>query len=319
MSVRVFAPATVANVAVGFDILGFAVEGVGDEIIVERIPEPQVLIGSVTGLKGKIPVDPQRNAASVAVESLRRALGLKHGFRVSVQKGIPLASGMGGSAASSVGAVVGANALLDRPLPLKDLLAYALEGERETSGASHPDNAAACLHGGLVLALPHAMSPGPGPSAPEIVKLPIPQNIRCVLVHPHVEVETRASRAILRPQVTLPEHVAQSARLAGFVAACAAGDLALLRRSLGDDLIEPQRRHLITGFDAAKAAALEAGALGFSISGSGPSVFAWVAGDAAAHAVRDAIVRAFAAQDVATDVLVSALPADGARILSKES
>jgi len=304
-----FAPATVANVAVGFDCLGFAVEAPGDRVTVERVSGGGVEIASIEGVDAdRLPLDPARNSASVGLVKMAADLGDGIGFRMRVRKGIPLSSGLGGSAASAVAAVVAANALLDPPLPRERLLDYALLGEQAASGSAHADNAAPCLYGGLVLV--RAADP------PEVVTLPVPASLRCVLVHPHARLDTRASRAALPPSVALADHVRQAARLAAFVAGCHRGDLALIARSLEDVLIEPHRAPLIHGFASVKRAALEAGALGCSISGSGPSVFALCDGDAAAERAHGAMLEAFARADERADGWISPIRSDGARIES---
>jgi homoserine kinase len=308
MSATAFAPATVGNAAVGFDILGFALEGVGDRVTVERTAGPTVSIESVSGVAGcgTIPLDPARNTATVGLLEMVRELRLRSGFRVRIEKGIPLGSGMGGSAASAVGGVVAANALLEERLPDDQLLRYALLGEQAASGSAHADNAAPCLYGGLVLDL------GSG----GVVRLPVPPGIRCVLVHPHLKLETREMRGVLRPEVPLEAFVRQGALLAGFISGCYEGDLARIGRCLADVVIEPQRERFIPGFLDAKRAALEAGALGFSISGSGPSVFAWAAGEEPARDIQTAIRRELRRHRVESDAWISPIRATGAQVVS---
>lgn len=307
-----FAPATVANVAVGFDLLGYAIEAVGDEVTVTLSGRAGVRVAGVTDATGKIPagaipLDPLRNTATVGLVRLLEDLRAGFGFDVEVRKGIALGSGMGGSAASAVAGLVAANALLARPLAKEELLRYALLGETVASGASHPDNAAPCLFGGLTLvtrAEPFRLVP-----------LPIPKNVFSVLVHPHVRLDTRDARGVLSAHVPLGAHVRQSANLAGFVAALYTGDLKLLGDSLADLVIEPQRAALVPGFDAVKAAALREGALGASLSGSGPSVFAWATSDDAAARARDAMVAAFREHGVEeVDAWVSPVGGAGARV-----
>ncbi len=280
----VFAPATVANVAVGFDCLGFAVACAGDLVTVERVERPGVELAGAKGLEG-LPRDAAANTATAGLLRLCADLGLPFGFRVSIEKGIAVGSGMGGSAASAVGGVVAANALLDSPLPPEVLLPYALVGEAVASGGKHADNVAPCLLGGLQLV--RSVDPL------DVVALPVPPALHCVLVHPSVRVETQQARALLRQELPLRTHVQQSANLAAFVAACARGDWALLGRACRDVLIEPQRAHLIPGFAAVQRAALEQGALACSISGSGPSVFALVGSPDTGERVKRAMVHAF--------------------------
>jgi homoserine kinase len=297
-----FAPATVANVAVGFDILGFAIEGAGDTVTVERQEAREV---SVSGTPG-FPVEPEKNTATAGLLELIRDLKLTHGFRVSVKKGIPLSSGMGGSAASAVAGILAANELLEKKLSDPELLRYALVGEAVASGSVHADNVAPCLLGGLVL----VKSAQP----PDIVSLPSP-DLCCVLVHPDLEISTREARKILKPELSLETHVLQSSHLAGFVAACFNQDLGLLARSFEDLVIEPQRAQLIRGFREVKDAAMHAGALGCSISGSGPSVFAWAKKETADR-VKQGMVKAFQGSGIAkVESWISPMPSRGAHIV----
>ena len=302
-----FAPATVANVGVGFDVLGFALEGIGDRVTVSAA-EDGVVVEAVTGVVTDLPTDPQRNTASVALLALLRDLQPGHGFRVRIDKGIPLGSGMGGSAASAVGAVVAANALLARPLAREKLLKYALLGEQAASGAPHADNAAPCLFGGLTA----VVSADP----PEVVPIPLPDALLCVLVHPRMRIDTREARAVLRPEIALSEHVRQSMRLSGFLAGCFRGDLGLIGRSMDDCIVEPQRSKLIPGFDEAKAVARAGGALGFGIAGSGPSVFAWAASQTVARVVQQGVVGAFERHGLAVDSWIAPIDDQGARAVS---
>lgn len=304
-SLVAFAPATVGNVAVGFDILGFAIQGVGDQVRVEKISEPIVEIASIEGVVTKLPFEPLQNTASRSLMKMREKLDLAYGFRISIKKGIPLASGMGGSAASAVGAVVAANGLLSKPLKTSDLLEFALAGENLTSGQdSHADNIAPCLFGGLQLIS----------GTRRLSSIHCPESILCVLVHPDIQIETKTARALLKSEISLKQHVLQSAKLAGFLIGCMKNDMDLIHESLCDLVIEPQRAKLIPGFQEVKSAALLAGALGVSISGSGPSVFAWVNGQAKAKRVRVAMEMAFAANGLASTSWISRISKRGAQI-----
>jgi homoserine kinase len=296
-------------VAVGFDILGFPLEAIGDTVTVTRIESARVELSGITGEASicaedlnLIPLDPARNCATVGLMRMLYDLRLDFGFRVGIHKGIGTGSGMGGSAASSVGALVAANALLERPLSQSQLLDYALLGEECATGTAHADNVTPCLYGGLTLTL-----------GPEVVRLPTPPQILCVLVHPHLVVETRAARAVLNPELALRDHVRQSALLAGFVAGCYTGEITLLRRCLRDLVVEPQRKVLIPGFDDAQASALAAGAIGCSISGSGPSMFAWTESPAQAEAVREAMVATF--RSVGCESWISPISSSGAHLV----
>jgi homoserine kinase len=312
-SATVFAPATVANVAVGFDILGFAIESVGDIVTVSTTDRPSVRIKEIvneTGAPGALDIslDPAKNAATVGLMKLCDELRLNFGFEVTIRKGIALGSGMGGSAASAVAALVAANSLLERPLPTPALLDYALLGEQAASGTAHADNIAPCLFGRMTLVL--SVYPV------RYVSLPVPASILTVLVHPRLRVDTHNARSILKPSVAFADHVQQSANLGGFIAGCFGNDLEMIRHSFSDVVIEPQRASLIPGFAEVKAAAIECGALGASISGSGPSVFAWVTSDEAAATVRDAMVQAFRSHGITeVDSWISAVSQQGARII----
>ena len=316
-SATAFAPATVANVAVGFDILGFAIESVGDIVTVSIAEDTAVRISQIlnaTGLSDPLdlPLDADRNSATVGLIKLREDLRLDFGFQVVLRKGIALGSGMGGSAASAVGALVAANSLLESPLPREALLKYALLGERAASGASHPDNIAPCLLGGMTLVI----SGDPF----RYVSLPVPEEILAVIVHPRLRVDTRNARSILNANVSLTNHVRQSAALGGFISGCFQSDIDLIRQSLDDFLIEPQRTSLVPGFAAVKAAALEQGALGASFSGSGPTLFALVTSEPEAQRVRDAMERAFRANGLAeVDSWISPVNRQGARITDEVS
>jgi homoserine kinase len=306
-SATAFAPASVGNVAVGFDILGHSVAALGDRVRVQRRDEPGVAVRSITGVVQGLPLDTERNTAGMAALALQRELGLPFGFELEIEKGIPLGSGLGGSAASAVAAVVAAAALVEQPLERTQLLKFAMQGEAVASGSVHVDNIAPSLFGGLVLTV--------GIDRPQVRQIPVPDSIRCVLVHPHMVLETRAARAILKHSVELSDVIWQTANLAGFLAGCYTSDLPLIRESLLDVIVEPQRQALIPGFADVKQAGLAAGALGGSISGAGPTVFAWSeAGDA--ERVRAAMVSAFAAHGLETDSWVSAIDRQGARVVA---
>jgi homoserine kinase len=305
--VTAFAPATVANVGIGFDILGHTVEAVGDRVHLTRIDEPVVRIRAVTGVAGNLPVDPRSNTAGRAVQAMHAALGIPFGFEMDIDKGIPLASGMGGSAASAVAAVVAANALIEEPQPLLRLLKFAMEGEIVASGSVHVDNIAPCLYGGLVLTV--------GIDHPRVKQIPVPRSLRCVLVHPHMRLATREARAVLKSDVTRSDFVWQTANLAGFISGCYSNDLEMIRDSFNDVIIEPQRQTLIPGFKDVQRGAMQSGALGCSISGAGPTIFAWAELEHT-EAVRSAMVGAFRSAGLESDSWISPLDNPGARVVS---
>lgn len=301
---RAFAPASVGNVGVGFDILGHAIAGVGDTVTVRRSEVPDVRITAIRGTPFALPLEAADNTAGAALIALREALALPFGFEVEIDKGIALGSGMGGSAASCVAALVAANALLDVPLSREGLYPFALTGEAVASGGRHGDNLGPMLLGGLVLS-----------TADHLVRIPVPEGWHSLLVHPDAVLETRRARAALQGAYALNEFVAQSANLALVLSGCYAGDAARVRAGLRDVLVEPRRAGLIVGFAAARDAALAAGAMGASISGAGPSVFAWFEAREAAEAAQAGVQRAFAEAGFESQAWVSSLNAPAAVLL----
>lgn len=306
-SVTAFAPASVGNVGVGFDVLGHAIEGVGDSVTLRRRAAAGIAIVEISGRYATLPRAVARNSATRPLLHMAADHGIRDGLEVHLHKQIPLGSGMGGSAASAVAAVVAANALWGLALDDASLLAYALEGEDAASGAGHPDNAAASLLGGLVLTEPGM--------PPRCTRLPVPDGIACVLCHPALEVRTRDARRILAPTVSLETWVRQSAWLAGFVAGCLRNDPEQVGRCLQDEIIWPQRTGLVRGAAEALSAARAAGALGGSLSGSGPSVFAWTPG-VHADAVAAAFQASFRAAGVSSEIWISSPDAPGAHIVT---
>jgi homoserine kinase len=305
---RAFAPASVGNVAVGFDILGHSMAGAGDRAEVRVIDEPAVRIAAIHGTVTELPREPHRNTAGMALLSMREALCLPHGFELTLHKGIALGSGMGGSAASCVAALVAANALLDRPLPPEALYRFALDGEAVASGSRHGDNLGPMLLGGLVLA-----------THERLLRIPVPHEWHCALVHPHCVLETRKARAALAGDYALGEFVAQSGHLALLLAGCYRGDAALVREGLRDVLVEPRRAPLVPGFMRVKQAALDHRALGASISGGGPSVFGWYERRADAEAAAAAMRAAFAEAGLDSDAFVAPVDGPAATLIDDEA
>lgn len=301
-----FAPASVGNVAIGFDILGFSVDALGDRVTVSRSARPGVTITGITGVAGELPFDAARNTAGRALLAMHAALSLDFGLEMAIHKGIPLGSGLGGSAASAVGAVVAANALLDVQRPRVELLKFAMQGEAVASGSLHVDNIAPSLYGGLVLTV--------GIDQPRVKQIPVPAGVRAIIVHPHMFLGTREARAILKKSVELSDFVWQTANLAGFISGCYTNDLDMIRASLEDVVIEPQRQALIPGFARVRESAMSAGALGCSISGAGPAMFAWST-SGTSEAVRTAMVAGFAGAGIEVDHWITDIAAGGARIV----
>lgn len=308
---KAFAPASIGNLAVGFDVLGLAIAGAGDTVIAERTSEPGVRVIEIHGdhiahdadqLSGKT----DENTASLSAAALWKDAGEHAGLTLKLHKGTPLGSGMGSSAASAVAGVVATNALLAKPRPIDTLIEFAMVGESYASGARHADNVAPSLLGGLVLC--------PSNLLPDVYPLPGPTQLVSVLVHPHLRVNTAEARRVLGTTVRLRDATTQMGLLSGFVHACHVDDLVLLKRSLADVLVEPQRAPSVKGFSAVKSAAIRSGALGCSLSGSGPSVFA-LALHEDAQKIAKAMQAEFSALNIDSDVWVSPMDAPGARII----
>jgi homoserine kinase len=306
-----FAPAGVGNVAVGFDLIGHALDAhnpdgssLGDSVTVTLTHEPEVQITAITGLDIPLPSAAHENTAGRAVLAFQRALGLAHGFNLRIKKGIPLGSGLGGSAASAVAAVVAANAACGSPLSLEALYPFALEGECAASGAKHGDNVGPQLLGGLCFT-----------NAERCIRLPVPEGLTAVVVHPDTVLETKTARAALNVPFRISEFVAQSDKLAGFLIALYHNDLSLLRASLADVLVEPRRAPLIPGFAEVKQAALDLGAIGASISGAGPSVFAWFSDRISAERASFNMKSAFARAGLPANAYVAPVAGRGARVV----
>jgi homoserine kinase len=303
---RIFAPATVANLGPGFDVLGLALAAPGDVVEAEVSDRPGVEIIEITGDNGLLSRDPVLNVAGRAATDVLRRAGRQAGIRLWLHKQMPLASGLGSSGASSAAAAVATNELLGRPLAPRDLLLSAMEGERAASGTPHADNVAPSVLGGIVLIRSYEPF--------EILSLPIPPDLRIVVVHPHCKVSTAEARTLVKNRGYPLEHIVPNlGNIAALVFALCRGDLALLGRSIDDRLIEPLRAPLIPGFSAVKAAALASGALGCSIAGSGPSVFAFASDDETAKRIGAAMQSAFtSAANLDSDLFVGAVSAVGA-------
>jgi homoserine kinase len=306
-AVTVFAPATVSNVACGFDVLGFALEAPGDEVSA-RWRGARVAIDEIAGDGGRLPRDAAKNTAGIAASALLRTLGESRGVALCIRKGLPLSSGLGGSAASAVAAVVAVDALLGARTPLDTMLMCAFEGEREGAGSAHADNIAPCLYGGFVLV--RRADP------PDIVRLPVPEGLTAVVVHPDLEIETARARALLGTSVPLDDAIRQWANLGALVDALHRADFAQLARSLEDTIAEPRRAPLVPGLSAIKEAAAAAGALGCSLSGSGPSLFALCHGTDVAARVAAAMSAAVTHHiGGAPQIYVSPIAPRGARVV----
>lgn len=305
--VRAFAPATVANVSCGFDVMGFALDNPGDEIIVRATDTGAVTIRTISGDKGQLPADPEKNTAGVAVSVLLQHLDIKTGIEIEVHKQMPLGSGLGSSAASAAGAVLAASHLIGSPLERSELLPFAAEGERIACGTAHYDNVGPSLMGGFIF----IRSSDP----PDIFHLPYPDTLHAAVVRPQIEIKTGDTRKILRKEIPLSRAVTQWGNIGGLVAGLYAGDMELVSRSMEDVIIEPIRSVLIPGYDAVKQAALAHGAIGAGIAGSGPSIFALAPDRETAEKVAKAMNTELDSIGLPADRYISAINKQGAEII----
>lgn len=305
---RIFAPATVANLSCGFDVLGCCLDNVGDEMLIRKNDLQQVRITKITGQD--LPLEADKNVAGVAVKALLEKLDSDQGFDIEIYKKVKAGSGIGSSAASSAGAVYAVNKLLGEPFQLNDLICFAMEGERLASGNAHADNVAPALLGGFSLVKSYAPL--------EVLNLPTPPELRMVILHPLIEIKTRDSRAIIKQSVSLQKAISQWGNLGALVSALYTEDYDLLGRSLKDDIVEPIRSILIPFFDELKALSLKEGALGFGISGSGPSVYALCRGDKTAEKVRSAIQDFYSKSEIDFELHLSKINTQGVKVLTEE-
>lgn len=307
-SVKASAPATVANVSCGFDIFGFAVEAPADEVIVTLTDKPGVTISKIVGDEGRLPLEAEKNTSGVAVLEFLKAINSKHGANIELYKYLPLGSGMGSSAASSAAALVAINELHGNPLTREQLLPFAMESERIACGSAHADNVAPSLLGGFVLIRGYAPL--------DVASIPTPAELYCTLVHPHLELKTEDSRRVLKPSIPMKDAITQWGNIAGMVVGLMKPDYGLIQRSLHDVVAEPIRSVLIPGFHKIKEEAMQAGALGCGISGSGPTIFALSSERAIAERVGKAMQQQFDLLKLKSDVFVSRINGEGAKILS---
>jgi homoserine kinase len=306
-TIKAIAPATVANVTCGFDVFGFAVERPFDEVKLTLKEEPGVVITKIIGDGGRLPYAAEKNTAGVAVREFLNAVGSKAGVAIELTKNLPLGSGMGSSAASSVAALVAVNYLLGEPLKRHELLPFAMEAERVACGSGHADNVAPSLMGGFVLVRSY--------DPLDVVSVPTPENLFCTLVHPQLELKTEDSRKVLKVSVPLRDAVRQWGNIAGLVTGLMKSDFDLISRSMHDYIVEPIRSVLIPGYDEIKKAVLDAGALGSGISGSGPTIFALSKNEQTANEIGDVIQREFKRFEVDSEIYVSKVNLKGAAII----
>lgn len=306
--IKAFAPATVANVACGFDIFGFAVDDPGDIVEIKRVDTPGIVITEITGDEGRLPRDPNKNTVTAVMYHLLAKLGIQDfGAEVKLHKHLPLGSGMGSSAASSVAGVFALNKMLGEPLKKEELLPFAMQGELVACGAAHADNVGPALLGGFLAIRSYKPL--------DVFNVPLPDDLYCTLVHPDVEVNTKDARQILRNEVSLTNAISQMGNVAGLVCGLMTSNYDLISRSMVDVIIEPVRAILIPSFNEVKHAAMESGALGCSISGSGPSIFALSRGKETAEKVGASMMETFASVEIESTVHVSKINTEGPKVL----
>ncbi len=306
-NITVFAPATVANLGCGFDVMGLAIDQPGDELILSLNNEKKIIIKNITGDGGKLSYDPKKNTSTVTIQSMLNELKSKQGFDVILKKKMPLGSGLGSSAASSVAGVFAANVLLGKPFSRRELVPFAMQGEKVASGAAHADNVAPCMLGGIVLIRSY--------DPLDIIQLPVPKKLFLVVIHPHVEVLTKDARAVLKKNIPIKDAVHQWGNTAALTSGLYENDLKLVGRSVKDFIAEPYRASLIPHFAKVKKAAMENGAIACSISGSGPSIFALCDGKSKTKKVADAMKKIFSKNKIKSDIYISSVNKSGVKIL----
>ena len=303
--IRIFCPATIANISCGFDVLGLALATIGDEMVLRKVSEPGIRITKITGQD--LPLETDKNVAGVAAMAMIKALDYPKGFEIEIHKKIKPGSGIGSSAASAAGVVWGLNQLIDTPCTEHQLVQFAMEGEKLASGSAHADNVAPAIYGGITL----VRSSDPL----DVIRIHSPSELYASVIHPHIEIKTSDSRKILKTRISLADGIKQWGNLGALIAGMFQEDYALIGRSLEDHIIEPIRSILIPGFDDIKRQALAAGALGCGISGSGPSIFALSRGLQTAREVAEVMSRELEAIELEHDTYVSEINTKGIQIL----
>ena len=305
---KIFSPATVANVSCGFDSLGFAVDAVGDEMSFTRTTEKGVKITEITG--ANLPFDIDKNAAGAVVQKMLFEANADFGISMTIHKGFSPGSGLGSSAASAAGAAFGANHFLENRFSELELTKFAMFGEEVACGSQIADNVAAATYGGFILVRSY--------NPLEIIKLPVPNELRLVAIHPQIEIKTKDAREVLPKEIPLKDAVTQWANVGGLIAGLFSDNYELIGHSLVDIIVEPARKNLIPYFDIVKQNAINAGALGAGISGSGPTIFALCKGDETAKKVFDAIKNNYKNTGIEATAFISKVNNEGIKILEKK-
>ncbi|WP_395064728.1 homoserine kinase [Flavobacterium sp.] len=305
--IKIFCPATIANLNCGFDVLGLCLEGIGDEMIIRKSAEKGIKITKITG--ADLPLETEKNVAGVAAlaickEAINR-ISFEHGFEIEIHKKIKAGSGIGSSSASAAGAVFGINELLEKPFTKYELVDFAMKGEAVASGSEHADNVAPCLLGGFTLVR--------GYNPLDVIRIESPSELYAVVLHPHIEVKTSDARAVLQPMIPMKDAITQWGNLGGLIAGLYTKDYKLIGRSLNDVIVEPARKHLIPNFDEVKNTALQNGALGSGISGAGPSIFALCKGQEIAEKVAFAMSESYQNTGIEFDMHLSKINPEGVK------
>ena len=303
--IKIFCPATIANISCGFDVLGLCLETVGDEMIIRKSDVKGIKITKIVG--EELPLETSKNVAGVAALALLDAIDYKFGFEIEIYKNIKPGSGIGSSAASAAGAVFGINELLGKPFTRKELVEFAMKGEAIASGSEHADNVAPAILGGITLVRS---------SAPlDIIKIESPSELFATVIHPQIELKTSEMRAVLQPMIPLKSAILQWGNLGGLIAGFYTSDYELIGRSLHDEIVEPLRGPFIPKFDVIKKTALENGALGSGISGSGPSIFALSKGIETANRIAKAMFVVYEDMNMPFEIHVSKVNPEGVKII----
>ena len=303
--IKIFCPATIANLNCGFDVMGLCLETIGDEMIIRKTTEKGIRITKITG--ANLPLETEKNVAGVAALALLSKIETDFGFEIEIHKKIKAGSGIGSSSASAAGAVFGINELLGKPFTKHELVDFAMKGEVVASGSEHADNVAPCLLGGFTLVR--------GYNPLDVIRIDSPSDIFAVVLHPHIEVKTSDARAVLHPMISLKSAITQWGNLGGLIAGLYTNDYELIGRSLQDVIIEPLRKHLIPNFDEVKNAALQNGALGAGISGAGPSIFALCKGQEIAEKVANAMTQSYQNSAIPFDIHISKINPEGVKVI----
>jgi len=307
-SIKVFAPATVANVVCGFDVLGFAVNEPGDEVIMRLTGKPGIVISKITGDNGRLPLDPKKNTVSVSVEHYLKSIDRTDiGLDIELHKKMPIGSGLGSSSASTVAGLFAAKILLGDDIDVVKLLPFARKGEEMACGHGHADNVAPALLGGFVLIRSYEPL--------DVVKLPHPKDLYCAIVFPDVDVPTREARQIIRNKIQMKDAVTQWGNIAGLVSGLFMNDIDLIGRSMQDVLVEPVRSMLIPDFYKMREMAMEIGAVSFGISGSGPSVFAFTRDEQTAMQITQKLKQHLAKLNIDSNTYVSSINDEGPKVI----